>query len=85
MSGPLYAEWAQPFAELVRFLPETQKKAGNGCIRTGLTPSDYTKNYRVLRVGRRFPEGEERGPCYEAQTLKLTLSLENGIIFFIDL
>ena len=34
-----------------------------------LTPSDCTKNYRVLRLGRRLSEGEEKGPCHETQTL----------------
>lgn len=33
-----------------------------------LTPSDCTKNYRVLRLGRRLPEGEEKGPYHETQT-----------------
>ena len=36
---------------------------------TELTPSDCTKNYRVLRPGRRLPEGEEKGPCHETKTL----------------
>ncbi len=34
-----------------------------------VTPSDCTKNYRVLRLGRRLPEGEEKGPYHETQTL----------------
>ena len=35
----------------------------------GVTPSDCTKNYRVLRLGLNLPAGEEKGLCHETQTV----------------